>query len=71
MISAIFQAVGDAITAFATNIASAVQSVTSMFVTESSGTYSLTVLGTLLLIAVGVGLVFWAFRLIKGLVKRA
>lgn len=71
MINAIFQAVGDAITAFATNIASAVQSVTSMFVTESSGTYSLTVLGTLLLIAVGVGLVFWAFRLIKGLVKRA
>lgn len=71
MINAIFGAVGDAITAFATCIASSVSSVTSLFVTESSGTYSLTVLGTLLLIAVGVGLVFWAFRLIKGLVKRA
>lgn len=71
MINAIFGAVGDAISGFATAVGSAVSSVTSMFVTESSGTYTLTTLGTLLLIAVGAGLVFWAFRLIKGLVKRA
>lgn len=71
MINAIFDAVAEAITEFATCVGSAISSVTSMFVTESSGTYSLTVLGTLLLIAVGVGLVFWGFRLIKGLVKRA
>lgn len=71
MISAIFGAVGDAIAGFATSVGSAITSVASMFVTESSGTYSLTTLGTLLLIAVGAGLVFWAFRLIKGLVKRA
>jgi len=71
MINAIFGAVTDAITAFASCVGDSVTSVTSMFITESSGTYSLTVLGTLLLIAVGVGLVFWAFRLIKGLVKRA
>lgn len=71
MISAIFQAVTDAVTSFATSVGSAITSVTSMFITESSGTYSLTMLGTLLLIAVGVGLVFWGFRLIKGLVKRA
>lgn len=71
MINAIFGAVADAITEFASCVGSAIQSVTSMFVTESSGTYSLTVLGTLLLIAVGAGLVFWGFRLIKGLVKRA
>ena len=71
MISAIFDAVASAITAFATCVGDSVTAVTSMFVTESSGTYSLTMLGTLLLIAVGAGLVFWAFRLIKGLVKRA
>lgn len=71
MINAIFGAVGDAITGFAQCVASGVTSVASMFVTESSGTYSLTMLGTLLLIAVGAGLVFWAFRLIKGLIKRA
>ena len=71
MISAIFGAVSDAISAFATAVGSAVTSVTSMFIDTSGSTPSLTTLGTLLLIAVGVGLVFWAFRLIKGLVKRA
>lgn len=71
MISTIFGAVGEAITAFSGVVASSVTSVTSMFITHSEGTYTLTALGTLLLIAVGAGLVFWAFRLIKGLVKRA
>ena len=71
MINVIFGAVTDTISAFAQAVGSAVTSVTSMFITESSGTYSLTMLGTLLLIAVGAGLVFWAFKLIKGLVKRA
>lgn len=71
MINVIFGAVGDAVSGFATAVGSAVTSVASMFITESSGTYSLTMLGTLLLIAVGAGLVFWGFRLIKGLIKRA
>lgn len=70
MISDIFQAVGDAVTAFAQALASSIGSVTSMFYTtgENAG---LTVLGTLILIVVGVGLVYWAFRLIKGLLRRA
>lgn len=71
MINVIFGAVGDAVTSFATAVGSAISSVSSMFVTESSGTYSLTMLGTLLLVAVGAGLVFWGFGLIKGLIKRA
>lgn len=71
MISVIFGAVTDAVTSFAGAVGEAVTSVASMFVTESSGAYSLTMLGTLLLIAVGAGLVFWGFRLIKGLIKRA
>lgn len=72
MINAIFEAVGSAITAFSGAVASAVTSVTNMFiVTGENGTVTLTTLGTLLLIAVGAGLVFWAFRLIKGLVRRA
>lgn len=71
MINAIFGAVTEAVTSFAQSVGNAVTSVASMFVTENSGTYSLTMLGTLLLIAVGAGLVFWAFRLIKGLIKRA
>lgn len=71
MISSIFGAVGEAITAFSTAVGSSISAVTSMFITNSEGTYTLTMLGTLLLIAVGAGLVFWAFRLIKGLVRRA
>lgn len=72
MISAIFGAVGEAITAFSTAVASSVTSVTNMFITTGEGgAVTLTTLGTLLLIAVGAGLVFWAFRLIKGLVRRA
>lgn len=68
MISAIFQEVGSAVTAFTTALSNAVSGVTSMFYDATDG---LTTLGSLLLIAVGVGLVYWAFRLIKGLVRRA
>lgn len=70
MINDIFTAVGEAVTGFSGALASSITSVTSMFYTsgENGG---FTVLGTLLLIAVGVGLVYFAFRLIKGLIRRA
>lgn len=70
VISDIFTAIGQAIQGFSTALASAVSSVTSMFYTtgENGG---LTFLGTLLVIAVGVGVVYWCFRLIKGLIQRA
>ena len=70
MINAIFQAVGDSVTAFAQALSSAVSSVTGMFYTTGDNA-GLTTLGTLILIAVGVGLVYWAFRLIFRLIKRA
>lgn len=70
MVSDIFETIGDAVNGFATALASSVTSITSMFYTtgENAG---LTFLGTLILVAVGVGLVYWAFRLIKGLLHRA
>lgn len=70
LVSDIFEVIADAITNFATALGSAITSVTSMFYTtgENAG---LTFLGTLILIVVGVGLVYWAFRLIKGLLHRA
>lgn len=71
MISAIFAAISQAITGFLTCVSGAVSGVTDMFYISSGDNAGLTVLGTLLLIAVGTGLVFWGFRLIKGLVKRA
>lgn len=73
MISAIFGAVTNAVTAFAGSLSQAVTSVTNMFYdsTANSGAGELTVLGTLILIAVGVGLVYWSFRLIYRLINRA
>ena len=69
MISVIFTAVSSAITGFSSALASAVSGVTAMFATESSGTYTLTMLGSLLCIGLGIGLVYWAFRTIRSLVK--
>lgn len=70
MIADIFETIGQAVSGFATTLSSSVQSITSMFYTEGENG-GLTILGTLVLIAVGVGLVYWAFRLIKGLLHRA
>lgn len=68
IISDIFTSVGQAITGFSTALASSVSSVTSMFYTtgENGG---LTFLGVLLCVAMGVGLVYWAFRVIRGLIR--
>lgn len=69
MISSIFSTIGEAITAFIGNLTSAITSISALFYNSEAGT--MTFLGTLLLIAAGIGLVYWAFRLIKGLIKRA
>lgn len=69
MIADIFSTIGQAITAFANQLSSAVTSVAGMFY-DSSENGGLTFLGTLLLIAVGIGVVYWVFRLIRGLVSR-
>lgn len=70
MVQAIFTEIGNVVTNFATALSSAISSVTSMFYTsgENGG---LTLLGSLLLIAVGCGLIYWAFGLIRGLIRRA
>lgn len=69
IIESIFGVISSVITQFANVVSSSVTSVTNMFYDATNG--QMTVLGTLLLIAVGAGLIFWAFRLIKGLVRRA
>lgn len=68
IITEIFEVIGGAVTNFATTLASAVTSVTGMFYSAEGG---MTFLGVLLLIAAGVGIVYFGFRLIKGLVRRA
>ena len=65
MIGAIFQALGTSITQFAAVVGNGVSGIISLF---WDGT-ALTDLGMLSLVGVGVGLVFWAYRLVRGLMR--
>lgn len=67
MVQAIFNVITQAITQFISCLTSSVSGVTSLFYDATDG---MTFLGTLLLIAVGVGIVYYAFRLIMSLIKR-
>lgn len=65
IITDIFEAVGDAITAFAGAIGNGFAGIINIFYNETG----LTTLGTLGLIGVGVGIVYWAFRMVRGLMR--
>lgn len=74
IVTTIFQVIGQAVTSFVGVLTDAVESITSLFYVAPSGTETsghMTFLGVLLLIAAGIGIVYWCFRLIKGLVRRA
>ena len=68
IISAIFTAAGQAVTGFSGLLANGITSVTAMFYDATDG---LTVLGVLLTCALGVGVIYFGFRLIMRLIKRA
>lgn len=67
MVANIFGVITDVITNFVNSLNSAVGGVMNLFYYDNQ----LTLLGTLLLIAVGVAIVYWCFRLIMRLVRRA
>lgn len=71
MVSAIFQALTDIATSFVSTLTSVFQNVVALIWTPGTGSDpgSLTVLGTLLLIAMGTGLVLWAFYFIRSLIR--
>lgn len=69
MIAEMFTVVQQAITGFTSALGSSINGITALFYTEGENG-GFTVLGILLLVAVGVGLVYWAFRLIRGLVRQ-
>ena len=69
MITTIFNTIGEAINGFFSNLESAFSSIGDLFFDGDSGT--MTFLGTLLLIAAGIGLVYFAFRMIYRLVRKA
>lgn len=66
MVQSIFDTIGQAVTGLATSIGTAVTNVVSMFWTpaESGNGGSFTFLGTILLVALGAGLVYFVIRLI-------
>lgn len=68
MISAMFTEVAAAITGFSTVLSQAATNVLALFYDATNG---ITPLGSLLLIGVGVGICYFVFRLISGLVGRA
>jgi len=72
MIAAIFEAIGDIVTAFLAVLGDGVSGVTTMIwdPTLNTGAGGLTIFGTFLLIGFGVGIVYWAFGLVRGLVRR-
>lgn len=72
MISQIFQVLGEISAGFSTLVVQLFSAVVAIFYTAPSGsdtTGSLTIVGTLALIGAGVGLVMWAFRYIRSLIR--
>lgn len=73
MVSDIFGVITQAITNFASSLGDAVTNIASLFYAPASGSETsghITFLGTLALIGVGCGIVYWAFRMIKGLIAQ-
>ena len=71
MVTAIFQAISDIVTEFITVLGSLFTGVAGLIYTPGSGSNpgELTVLGTLMLIALSTGLVLWGFYFIRSLIR--
>lgn len=67
MVAEIFETIGDVITNLITNLSSALNGVTALFWDSTNST--LTILGILSVIAVGAGVVYFVFRLVRGLLS--
>lgn len=70
MIQAILGGVADAAAEFGTILTAAFDAVSGMFVSVSGETYTLTLLGTVLVIAIGATVVTFGIRLILRLISR-
>ena len=66
MISAIFTAIGNAVTSFAGVLGNGFTSLLAIFYNSTDG---LTPVGLLMLIGAGIGIVYWAFALVRSLIS--
>lgn len=71
MVGAIFEVLGQIITAFINLLVSLFEAVVSIFYTAGTqgAAGSLTMVGTLALVGLGTGLVIWAFHYIRNLIR--
>lgn len=72
MISQIFAVLGEIASGFSSLVVELFGAVVAIFYTAPTGsetTGTLTIVGTLALIGAGVGLVMWAFRYIRSLIR--
>lgn len=67
MISQFWNAIMEVITGFTSALIGAFSNITELFYNEESG---FTVIGQLLLIGLGMGIVYFAFRFIRALIRR-
>lgn len=67
LVTEIFDQAGDAVTGFTDVLNNGVSGVTKLFYANGN----LTMLGTLLVVGIGVGVVYFGFRLIRSLLNRA
>ena len=66
MVGHIFDTIGEVLTEYVTAISGVFQNLINIFYSAESG---LTLMGTLLLIGVGIGIVVWAFNLVRNLIS--
>lgn len=66
MVQSIFETIGDVLTEYVTAISGVFQNLINIFYNAETG---LTLMGTLLLIGVGIGIVVWAFNLVRNLIS--
>lgn len=64
MVSQVFEVITGAVTSFVGSITAGVNGLIPLVYDATNG---FTFVGTMLLIAIGVGIVYWCFRLIRGL----
>lgn len=67
MVAQFWETVVDVITGFTSALISAFSNLTELFYTSDEG---FTVVGQLLLIGLGMGIVYFAFRFIRALIRR-
>lgn len=66
MVGTIFTTIGDVIAGYIDAISQMFESLVAIFYTEGTG---LTLIGTLLLLAVGIGIVVWGFNMVVNLIN--